>query len=134
MPITVPESHRDLLQSDVAMLSTIGRDSYPQVTAIWFLLDEDGEVKLSLNTARRKTKNLRQRPECTLFILDRANPYRSLEIRARAELGADGDYAFADKVGRKYGDADLRTNDRPGEGRVVVTLRPVKVNATDLSG
>ena len=48
---TVPESHRDLLASDVAVLATVGPDGYPQVTALWFLLDEDGALKLSLNTA-----------------------------------------------------------------------------------
>ena len=130
---TFPESHRDLLESDVAILATIGRDGYPQVTAVWFLHDDDGTLKLSLNTARQKVKNLRHRPECTLFLLDRANPYRTLEMRARAELSPDRDYAFADKVGQKY-HTDLRTRDRPGESRVVVTLRPLKVNATDLSG
>jgi PPOX class probable F420-dependent enzyme len=130
---TFPESHRDLLESDVAILATIGRDGYPQVTAVWFLYDDDGTLKLSLNTARQKVKNLRQRPECTLVLLDRANPYRTLEVRARAELSPDSDYAFAAKVGKKY-NANLRTMDRPGESRVVVTLRPIKVNAIDLSG
>jgi PPOX class probable F420-dependent enzyme len=129
---TVPESHRDLLRAPVATLATVGRDGYPQVTALWFLLDEDGQVKLSLNTTRQKLKNLRAHPECTLFILDLANPARTLEIRARAELSPDPDYAFADKLGRKYG-ADLRRMDRPGEGRVVVILRPIKINAIDLS-
>jgi hypothetical protein len=100
---------------------------------VWFLHDDDDTLKLSLNTARQKVKNLRQRPECTLFLLDRVNPYRTLEVRARAELSLDRDYAFADKVGKKY-NADPRTMDRPGEGRVMVTLRPIKVNATDLSG
>ena len=130
--ITFPETHRDLLRSDVAILATIGQDGYPQVTALWFLFDEDDMVKLSLNTARQKVKNLQAHPECTLFILDRANPARTLEIRARAALSPDADYTFADKLGRKYG-VDVRMMDRPGEHRVVVTLRPTKVNATDLS-
>ena len=130
--ITFPETHRDLLRSDVAILATIGQDGYPQVTALWFLFDEDDTVKLSLNTARQKVKNLREHPECTFFILDRANPLRTLEVRAHAELSPDEDYAFADKLGRKYG-ADLRMMDRPDEHRVIVTLRPIKVNAIDLS-
>lgn len=130
---TIPESHRDLLAADVAMLATVGADGHPQVTALWFLLDDDGLVKLSLNTARQKTRNLVQHPECTLFILDRANPMRTLEIRAQAELQSDPDYTFASKVGRKYGGVDLRVMDRPGESRVVATLHPVKVNAIDLS-
>jgi len=124
----VPESHRDLLNAEVAVLATRGHDGYPQVSALWFLLDDDGKLKLSLNTSRQKVKNLRRHAECTLFILDPKTPYRTLEIRARAEITADPDYVFADKLGRKYGGADLRANDRPGESRVVVTLHPVKVN------
>jgi general stress protein 26 len=60
---TVPESHQDLLKADVAMLATIGQDGYPQVTALWFLLDDDGTIKLSLNTTRQKVKNLQAHPE-----------------------------------------------------------------------
>ena len=121
------ESHQDLLNAEVAMLATIGHDGYPQVTALWFLLD-DGTLKLSLNTTRQKVKNLHRHPECTLFILDTANPYRTIEVRARAEIMPDADYAFAKKLGAKYGGADLSANDRPGETRVVVSLQPVKVN------
>jgi hypothetical protein len=57
-----------------------------------------------------------------------ANPYRTLEIRARAEIMPDLDYAFAKKLAAKYGGMDLSANDRPGETRVVVSLRPIKVN------
>src|SRR5512143_3979641 len=114
---TFPETHRDLLKSDVAILATIGQNGYPQVTALWFLFDEEGALKLSLNTTRQKVKNLQAHPECTLFILDRTNPARTLEIRAHAELKPDTNYAFADKVGRKYG-ADLHAMDGPGASRV----------------
>ena len=127
--VTIPESHTDLLTTDVAMLATQGVDGYPQVTALWFLLDDDGLIKLSLNTSRQKTKNLERHPACTLFVLDRANPYRTLEIRAIAEIRPDDDYTFADKVSAKYGGTDLRTVDQPGQRRVVVTLRPTRVNA-----
>jgi len=130
--ITIPETHHDLLRSDVAILATIGRDGIPQVTALWFLFDDDGMIRLSLNTTRQKVKNLQVHPECTFFILDRANPARTLEVRSRAELSPDPDYTFADKLGRKYG-ANVRMMDRPGESRVVVTLHPIKVNAIDLS-
>jgi PPOX class probable F420-dependent enzyme len=124
---TIPGSHQDLLNADVAMLATIGPDGFPQVTALWFLYEE-GKIKISLNTSRQKVKNLQARPECTFFILDTANPYRTLEIRARAEFTPDVDYSFAKKIGAKYGGFDFSTADRPGERRVVVTLQPVKVN------
>ena len=125
---TIPDSHQDLLTAPVVTLATIGQGGYPQVTATWFLHDDDGVVKLSLNTTRQKVKNLRSHPECTLFFVDPANPYRTLEIRARADMQPDEDYAFANKLGKKYGDVDLRTMDKPGEQRVVVSMHPVKVN------
>jgi PPOX class probable F420-dependent enzyme len=124
---TIPESHQDLLNAPVGMLATIGPDGYPQVTAVWFLYDE-GAIKMALNTKRQKVKNLQANPTCTFFILDTANPYRTLEIRGQAEITPDPDYVFAKKVGAKYGGVDFRNMDPPGETRVVVTLRAVKVN------
>lgn len=125
---TFPPSHQDLLKADVAELATIGQDGYPQVTALWFLVDEDGTIKLSLNNTRQKVKNLQAHPECSFFILDTTNPYRTLEIRARAEIQPDTDYAFAKKLSAKYGGPEFWTHDRPGEKRVVVSLHPIKVN------
>jgi PPOX class probable F420-dependent enzyme len=125
---TIPASHQDLLQADVAILATIGPDGYPQVTALWFLFDDDGTIKLSLNTTRQKVKNLQVHPECAFFILDTKNPYRTVEVRARAEIMPDVEYTFAKKLAAKYGGADLSTNDRPGETRVVVSLQPIRVN------
>ena len=126
--VSFPESHQDLLNAPVAVLATNGADGFPQVSALWFLYDADGGLRLSLNTTRQKVKNLQARPQVTLFILDPANPYRTLEIRARAEIHDDAGGAFAQKLGAKYGGADVRENDRPGESRVVVTLHPRKVN------
>jgi Pyridoxamine 5'-phosphate oxidase len=99
---------------------------------VWFLLD-DGEVMLSLNGARHKTRNLSERPECSLLILDLEVPRRYLELRGRARVEADSDYELARKVGAKYG-ADLKVHDRPGESRVVVTIEPVKIHAVDMRG
>jgi PPOX class probable F420-dependent enzyme len=127
-----PESHRDLLDAQVASLATIGRNGIPQLTEVWFL-HEDGELKLSLNSSRLKTRNLSQRPQCSLMLLDLQNPYRYLEVRGSARLEPDDDYEFARRLGAKY-DADLSVHDQPGESRVVVTLEPANVYAVDMSG
>ena len=128
---SIPESHRDLLDLPVATLATVGPDGRPQLSEVWFLA-EDGEPKISLNTARQKTRNMQERPACTLVLLDLANPYRYVEIRGDAEITPDDDYAFADRVGAKYG-ADVRTMDQRGEGRVVVRINPVRVRAVDMT-
>ncbi len=129
---TFPESHADLLEGQVASLATIDDNGFPQLTEVWFL-HEDDELKLSLNTSRRKTRNLVARPQCSLLLLDLANPYRYLEVRGRAHVEPDDDYEFAARVGAKYG-ADLKVHDRPGESRVVVTIEPVKIHPVDMRG
>jgi PPOX class probable F420-dependent enzyme len=130
MATNIPEDFRDLLTTPCATLATIDSDGRPQLTEVWFLADDDG-VALSLNTARWKTRNLMQRPQCTLFILDPAGPYRYLEVRGDAEVTPDDDYEFADKLGAKY-KADLRGIDQPGQRRVVVRIKPTRVNAVDM--
>ena len=131
MSTDFPDSHRDLLDARFATLATVGKDGGPQLTEVWFLFEE-GEVKVSLNDSRLKTKNLVARPRCSLFILDLANPFRYLDIRGTARVEPDDDYAFADRVGAKYDGADLREHDRPGERRVVVTIEPTNVFAVDM--
>lgn len=128
---TFPESHRGLLDAQVATLATIGGDGYPQMTEIWFLHD-DGELKLSLNTTRLKTRNLMKRPECSLMLLDLQNPYRYLVVRGNAQIEPDDDYAFADRLGAKYS-ADLRVHDQAGDKRVVVTIEPTNVYPVDMT-
>jgi PPOX class probable F420-dependent enzyme len=129
---TFPESHRDLLDAQVATLATIGGDGYPQQSELWFLYD-DGELKLSLNDSRLKTRNLLKRPQCSLMVLDVKNPYRYLVVRGNAAIERDDDYSFANKLGAKYS-SDLKVHDQPGESRVVVTIEPTNVYAVDMSG
>jgi PPOX class probable F420-dependent enzyme len=131
MATTIPESHHDLLDAPVATLATIGPDGRPQQTVIWFLAEGD-TIRISLNTDRQKVKNLRSNPHVDLLVVDPANTQRYLEVRGDAEIADDADYAFATKVGAKYG-ADLRAYDAPGSARVVVTIQPARVNAVDLS-
>jgi PPOX class probable F420-dependent enzyme len=127
----VPETHLDLLDAQFATLATLAADGAPQLTEVWFLY-EDGEVKLSLNSGRVKTKNLTARPQCSLFVLDLANPFRYMDVRGRARIEPDDDYAFADRVGAKY-NSDLREHDGPGEARIVVTIERTSVFAVDMS-
>ena len=127
-----PESHRDLLDAQVATLATIDDDGLPQLTVVWFIYDED-ELKVSLSSDRRKTDNLRKRPGCSLLILDLQNPYRYLEVRGQAKLDEAAGAELAQKVGAKY-NADLSAYDKPGDTRLAVTIEPTKVYPVDMSG
>ena len=127
----IPPSFRDLLEPSprFGALATIGPDGFPQVTAVGFAYEGD-TIRLSMSSARQKTKNLQARPQCTLFVLDEDNPFRSLEIRATARIEPDPDYVFAERMAALYGvREDLRGLDERQEAvRCIVTLDPVKVN------
>jgi PPOX class probable F420-dependent enzyme len=122
----IPESHRDLLAAPVGILSTVGTTGIPHTTATWFLHDIDGEVKMWLSDARQKMRHLKERPGCSLFILDTANPARYLALRGHAELVPDPDCEVGDRLGAKY-DTDVRRMLREGETRYAVIVHPVQV-------
>ncbi|HEV2529858.1 MAG TPA: PPOX class F420-dependent oxidoreductase [Thermomicrobiales bacterium] len=125
--VSMSEGARALIDAaNVGILTTLGPDGAPQTTALWYLF-EDGQVKISLNTSRQKARNLSRDPRVSFFLMDPANPYRTVEFRGTATVEPDDDYRFAERIGARYGGANLRDNDRPGETRVVVTIAPVKV-------
>lgn len=127
--MSYPESHLDLLAAPgVGILSTHTPNGLIQSTAIWYLLDDDGELKISVSSARKKSRNLQDDPTATFFLLDPANPYRFIEVRGTSTVTLDEGFAFRDKVSAKYG-TDMATFDQPGDVRYVVTLTPDRVNA-----
>jgi PPOX class probable F420-dependent enzyme len=129
---TIPASHRDLLDAQVATLATVGASGRPQQSVVWFLAEGD-TVRFSLASSRQKTVNLQRHPACSLVIADPSVSQRYLEVRGNAQIEADPDHVFADKVGAKY-NADLRLYDPPGETRVVVTIIADRVRAVDMRG
>lgn len=125
---TIPQSHRDLAGAPLTgSLATIGADGTPQVTAVWYLADGD-TIRLSVTSDRQKCRNMAARPRATLFVIDPANPWRTLEIRADVSLSEDADLALFKSVFRHYG-ADPEAGGVPLDGRIAVTLTPTRVVA-----
>lgn len=123
---SIPETHRDLIEArGVGVLSTIGSDGYPQTTALWYMLDGD-VVRTSLHRTRQKYLNMVRHPQATLFVLDAANPYRTLEIRADVTFDDDNDKSFLVRILAHYGQT-LETFPAPADNRVVLTLTPRRV-------
>jgi len=122
----IPASHRDLLTPSAPVtLATLGPTGYPQLTAIWALLDGD-VIVTSLAGVRQKLKNLIAHPKATLFAVDPANPYRTLEVRADVIITPDPELATLQKLLIAYG-TDLESFPGPLDGRVAVTLQPTRV-------
>ena len=124
----VPESHHDLLDLVwAASLVTLDGEGRPQTTAVWYLADpEDGNLKVSVSDSRVKFHHMRANPEVDLFIVDPANMFRTVEIRATAVLTLDEDRTTMDRVGAKY-HADITNFDEPGDQRYSLVFEPRKV-------
>jgi PPOX class probable F420-dependent enzyme len=89
---------------------------------------DDGDLVVSITSERQKFRNLRGNPNCTLFIIDPTNPYRTLEVRAVAEMTADPDKTTVQLLARIYG-LDDGALVHPDEDRYRVTLHPRRVVA-----
>lgn len=130
----VPESHRDLLQAPLtATLTTIDGAGRPQSTAVWYLVDESGRLKGSITSDRQKFKNLSGNANCVLFVIDPSNPYRTLEIRAVAELEADPRKATVAEFAAHYG-VDEAALMRADEERYTVFFRPRRIVVSPPAG
>ena len=130
--ITVPDSHRDLLDDTkraFAYLATQMADGSPQVTPVWVTADE---AHILVNTAvgRTKDRNMRARPRLAICIADPDNPYRYLQIRGRvAEFTTDGADDLIDTLAFKYHGVKKYQSRRPGEQRITYKILPEKVDA-----
>jgi PPOX class probable F420-dependent enzyme len=124
----IPSSHLDLLEASIPVaIATVGPTGHPQVTAIWAVV-EGGNVVTSLAGVRQKLKNLEARPQATVFVIDPANPYRTLEVRGDVTIEPDPELTTLKRVLAAYG-TDLESFTGPLEDRVAVTLRPTRVIA-----
>ena len=124
MSVTIPESHRWLLEDVVvATLGTLMPEGAPQVHKIWF--DYDGTY-IRINTAegRQKDQNLHERPYATVLLVDPDNPYFYLELRGKVAervLGPEADAHVGTLAQRYLGQDTFAT---PGEVRVLYKIEP----------
>src|SRR3954470_16772555 len=102
--LEIAASHAEFFAAPhTAVLTTVDKDGLPQSTAVWYLVDDDGVLKTSILTSRQKYRNLARHPKASLFVLDPANPYRSVEIRATVELAPDDEKVLLPKFASRYG-------------------------------
>jgi len=69
-----------------AVLSTINKDGTPQLTTMWYLLDDDGRIVMNTQVHLQKAQNLRRDPRFAVCIQD--GP-RSVSINGTVEIIED---------------------------------------------
>lgn len=134
-PVTIPESHRDLLTGAVhGVLATMLPDGQPHCSVVW--VDYDGTyVRLNTTLERQKGRNLRANPHVALLVIDPHNGSRWIEVRGRVvELWRAGAESHADMLARRYTGKEHFYGDiypveqRQRETRVIALIEPLRVS------
>ncbi|HEX8918833.1 MAG TPA: PPOX class F420-dependent oxidoreductase [Chloroflexota bacterium] len=86
------EVRRFLEEPRIAVLATVNPDGAPQLSAIWYELQEE-VILMNTRRGRLKDRNLRRDARCSLCVED---GYRYVTIRGIAQLIDDQEVAQAD--------------------------------------
>ncbi|GAA2776333.1 TIGR03618 family F420-dependent PPOX class oxidoreductase [Streptomyces showdoensis] len=124
-----PAVRARLLAPNIWYVGTVCLDGAPQVSPMW--VDLEGEGKLAFNTSvgRVKEENLRNDPRVYLSHVDAADPYDRVQISGVVSRFVEGEEAHErmDRMAHKYLGCERYPWIMPGERRVAVIVRPVKV-------
>ncbi|MGW0776430.1 TIGR03618 family F420-dependent PPOX class oxidoreductase [Streptomyces sp. NPDC002835] len=124
------EAVRAWLQApNIWYVGTVFADGAPQVSPMWVDLEGEGELTFNTSVGRVKEENLRRDPRVYLSHADAADPFDRVQISgvvARFIEGAEA-HDRMDRLARKYLGSERFEWLAPGEQRVAVIVRPVKV-------
>ena len=136
MSVTIPETHKDLIEKPiVSTLATITPSGKPHTTAIWRLYS-GSHILFITSRGVQKEKNLQANPEVSLMILDLENPYRYLEVRGVVdEITEEGALDQLDKMTQFYTNKltyygyIVPAEEKGTRTHVICKIRPTKVYA-----
>ncbi|MEU2506402.1 TIGR03618 family F420-dependent PPOX class oxidoreductase [Streptomyces sp. NPDC007863] len=130
MTATFDETVRARLQApNIWYVGTVFADGAPQVSPMWVDLEGEGELMFNTSVGRVKEENLRRDPRVYLSHADAADPFDRVQINGVVSRFIEGEEARdrMDQLARKYLGSERFEWLMPGERRVAVIVRPVKV-------
>jgi PPOX class probable F420-dependent enzyme len=124
---TIDEKKREFLEQPfVGTVTTLRDDGSPHSTIVWVDTDTD-EVLFNTAVGRAKERHLRKDPRVSLLVVDPENTYRWVAVTGKAELTTEGADAQIDKLAKKYLGQDEYPWRNPQDQRVMVRIRPDRV-------
>ena len=113
-------------------VTTLREDGSPHSTPVW--VDSDGE-HVVFNTAigRVKERNMRRDPRVSMTVLPAENQQDGyLSVTGTADISEEGAEEHIHSLARKYLGAERYPWLRPDEQRVIVKIRPERIDAQGL--
>ena len=131
MAVDLSKKARAFLQElRFAVLATINQDGTPQLTTMWYLLEDDGTITMNTKVGRAKERNMRRDPRISICIED---DYNFLTINGTVQLIDDPERTQHDIYrlsARYHGEEKARRQMQDQfskETRVSLLLKPERV-------
>lgn len=116
-----------------AVVATLRADGTPHQSVVW--VDSDGgDVLFNTAEGRAKPRHISENDNVSIAVVNPANGYHSLVVTGKAELSHEGADAHIDKLAKKYLDADTYPFRKEGEVRVIVRIRPERIETAGFEG
>lgn len=116
------------------VIATIREDGSPQATPVW--IDYDGEnVLVNSAQGRTKVKNIARDPRATVCVLpaeDQQSGY--VMVSGPARIIEEGAFEHINMLAKKYLGEDKYPYLGPGERRVIIEIRPERVDGYGAGG
>jgi PPOX class probable F420-dependent enzyme len=101
----IPDEFRNMLADETkayAFLATVMNDGTPQVTPVWFDVEDD-LIRINTVRGRVKDRNMSARPDVALTIMDLQDPLRYMQVRGVVKDSTEvGAREHIDKLANKY--------------------------------
>lgn len=113
-----------------AVLATINQDGTPQLTTMWYLLEDDGTITMNTKVSRAKERNMRRDSRISICIED---GYKFVTLSGTVEMIDDQKIAQHDIYrlsARYHGEAKARRQMEEQfskETRVTLRLQPESI-------
>jgi PPOX class probable F420-dependent enzyme len=108
---------------------TLRKDGSPHSTPVW--VDTDGE-KVIFNTVvgRAKERHIRRDPRVAITVLPAEDQQAGyVTVYGTAEISEEGAFDEIDRLAQKYIGQEKYPYLQPGEQRVIVTVKPDKIDS-----
>ncbi len=119
-----------LREKRFAVLATINKDGTPQLTTMWYLLENDGTIMMNTRVGRSKERNMRRDPRISVCFEE---GYRYVSITGRVEMIDDPQVSQRDifRLSTRYHGEEIAKKQMQTqfskEQRVTLRLKPERI-------
>ncbi|MEO9237804.1 MAG: PPOX class F420-dependent oxidoreductase [Jatrophihabitantaceae bacterium] len=98
----LPQRAKQLLDdANFVVVGTSNTDGSPQTSVLWATYEGD-QLLLSTIQGRKKETNWLKDPRASVLILDKADPYRYVEVRGSVTMSTEGGPELIERLSQLY--------------------------------